>query len=183
MTAPRTPRRTARTTRATRAAAAALAALLPLTLVACGGSDDEDSSDRSGESSDNDGKDRSAEEKAAEDLAESLGEDGNASVDVEINDLPEGFPEDEVPLVGEVTGGTTSDTPSGTGWSVTTSSDKSVEDAFEEAKSALLDAGYEEQTVLEGQSALLRGDRYGITLVATSAGGSTVIGYTVVETP
>lgn len=178
MTAPRLARA---------AAAAALTALLPLTLAACGDSNDDSSSDRSADNSggdDNDGDngDKSAEEKAAEDLAESLGADGNPSVDVEIDELPEGFPEDEVPLVGEVTGGTTSDTPAGTGWSVTTSSDKSVEDAFEEAKSALLAAGYEEQTVLEGQSALLRGDTYGITLVATSAGGSTIIGYTVVET-
>ena len=149
MTAPRLARA---------AAAAALTALLPLTLAACGDSNDDSSSDRSADNSGDNG-DKSAEEKAAEDLAESLGADGNPSVDVEIDQLPEGFPEDEVPLVGEVTGGTTSDTPAGTGWSVTTSSDKSVEDAFEEAKSALLAAGYQEQTVLEGQSALLRGDK------------------------
>ncbi|KRB77975.1 hypothetical protein ASE01_07300 [Nocardioides sp. Root190] len=143
--------------------AAAAAVALPFTLAACGdGAED-------------------LSEKTSEELAEKLIEEGgNGNTDVELNDLPDGFPEGEVPIRGDVTSGVATETPEGTGWSVTTTSDKSVEAAFAEAKSALLEAGFAENVETGGTTALLRGEKYGVTLVATDSGGPTTLGYTVV---
>lgn len=141
----------------------AAAAVLPFTLAACGDAVDD------------------LAEKTSEEAAEQLIEEGgNGNTDVELNDLPDGFPEDEVPITGEVTAGVATDTPDGTGWSVTTTSDKGVDEAFAEAKSALLEAGFAENVEAAGTTALLRGEKYGVTLVATDAGGTTTLGYTVV---
>lgn len=163
------------------AAAAAAALTLPLTLTACG----------------------EAAERAAEEAAENAIEDangGNADVDIDGDevtiensdgsvvvgggDLPEGFPEDAVPLVGEVKSGTAVDTGQGAGWTIGTESDGSVEDVFAEAVAKLEGAGFTNQSTLGGTSANLTGEEYGVVLnVADSGTGSVVAVYVVSETP
>ncbi|GAA3532139.1 hypothetical protein [Nocardioides daeguensis] len=162
--------RTSRTRRA--AIAVAAAALLPLGLAACG--DD-----------------------AAENAAEKAIEDANGGdVDVDIDgdnvkiegsdgavqygsELPDDFPRDEVPLVGEVTIGTSSTTDGTKGWTVATTTDASPDDAFEEAKAALEDAGFAIDGIESGNYAQLKSDAYRLVLTASEGADGAQISYIV----
>lgn len=162
-------------------AATAVALTLPLALAGCG----------------------EAAENAAENAAEKAIEDangGNADVDIDGDEvtiengdgsvvvggggLPDGFPEDAVPLVGEVTSGTAVDSGQGAGWTIGTESDGDVEDVFAEAVAKLEAAGFTNQSTLGGTSANLTGEEYGVVLnVSDSGTGSVVAVYVVSETP
>ena len=111
-------------------------------------------------------------------------ENSDGSVVVGGGDLPEGFPEDAVPLVGEVTSGTAVDTPDGTGWTISTETDGSAEDVFSEAVAELEDAGFTNQSTLGGTSANLTSEEYGVVLnVSDSGTGAVVAVYVVSEVP
>lgn len=162
-------------------AAAAAAVALPLALGACG----------------------EAVENAAENAAENAIEDGSGGdVDIDVDDgevkvensdgsvvvgggeLPDGFPEDAVPLVGEVKSGTAVDTPDGTGWTIGTESSGNAEDVFAEALAELEGAGFTNQSTLGGTSANLTSGEYGVVLnVSESGTGSVVAAYVVSEAP
>ncbi|WP_408898300.1 hypothetical protein ACJ5H2_04125 [Nocardioides sp. R1-1] len=175
MTVPRTVTRTARIRRL--AAAAAAAAVLPVGLAACGGDD----------------ADKAA-ENAAEELIEEA-EGGDLDVDIDGDDvtiegsdgaiqsgtdLPDDFPEDEIPLVGEVTFGNSTATGGTTSWTVTTASDDSPDDAFAAAKEELEGAGFAVDGVESGNYAQLRSDAYRLVLTATEGtGGGAQLSYIV----
>lgn len=157
-------------------AVAATALVLPFTLSACG----------------------EAAENAAEKAAEKAIEDG-ASGDVDVdfedgevkiensdgtitsgNDLPDGFPEDDVPVVGEVQYGAASDVDGSQGWTLSTQADGSAADAFDEAKAELEGAGFTSENLAAGSYAGFRSDQYQVVLTASdNPGGGAVLTYIV----
>lgn len=161
-------------------AAAALAGFLPLTLSACGESI----------------------EKAAEEAAEKAIEDANGGGDVDIDvdsgevkvessdgsysagqGLPEDFPVDEIPLVGEVRSGSSVNTGEGKGWTVSTETDLSPADAVAEATAKLEGAGFSDQGSFGGTNANLGDDKYGVLINTADTGtGATTIVYVVSQT-
>lgn len=162
-------RPTARTRRVV--AALAVAAILPLGLAACGGDDAE---------------------KSAEKLIEGAGGDVDVDIDgddvtiegsdgaIEYgSDLPEDFPEDDVPLVGEVTFGHSSAGADAQSWTVTTKSDDGADDAFAEAKAKLEGAGFAVDGVESGNYAQLKGARHRVVLTAAEDAGGAQLSYIV----
>lgn len=160
-------------------AATTLAAFLPLSLAACGESI----------------------ENAAEEAAEQAIEDANGGevdidtdngeVKVESSDgsysagqgLPEDFPEDEVPLVGEVRSGSSVNTGDGMGWTVSTETDLSPAEAVAEATAKLKGAGFSEEGSLGGTNATLGNGKYGVLInTADTGSGATAIVYVVSQT-
>ena len=130
-------------------------------------------------------------EKTIEKAAEDNGEDVDVDVDgdeikVETSDgtltagtgeLPEGYPTDDVPVLdGEVAVGMKADG----GWSVTIKSDKSPEDALDEAVSKLEAAGLSPEEgggILGPTSAALTGNGYGVLLSVTDLDGHAAVVY------
>lgn len=158
-------------------AAAAAAVALPLTLGACG-----EAVENAAEKAIEDGSGGDAEIDL--DDGEVTIENSDGSVVVGGGKLPDGFPEDAVPLVGEVKSGTAVDTPDGTGWTIGTESSGSAEDVFAEALAKLEEAGFTNQSNLGGTSANLTSGEYGVVLnVSESGTGSVVAIYVVSETP
>ncbi|HWJ68235.1 MAG TPA: hypothetical protein VNT31_16295 [Nocardioides sp.] len=159
-------------------AATALVAALPFALTACA----------------------EAAEKAAEEAAEqAIEENGGGDVDIDVDDgevkvensdgsvvigggdLPEDFPKDAVPVVGEVQYANSTTTPDGRGWTVSTTAGGSPEDALAEARSALEDAGFSEQGGgLGGAHVAMQSDEYAVVLTAADTGsGGTGLVYVV----
>lgn len=130
-------------------------------------------------------------EKSIEKAAEDSGEDVDVDVDgdeikVETSDgtltagtgeLPEGYPEDDVPVIdGEVAVGIEADG----GWSVTVKSDQSPEDALDEAVSKLESAGLSQEDgggILGPTSAALTGNGYSVLLSVTDLEGDAAVVY------
>lgn len=139
----------------------------------------------------------SAAERLAEEAIEGAASDG---VDVDIDGdkvtvegsdgayvagggLPEGFPSEDVPIVGEVTFGAQSAAGGSTGWTVATEHDGSPEEAFEEARTALEDAGFDAEPGLAGDTgtyASLASADHRVVLTAADAGnGRTSLSYVI----
>ena len=158
-----------------RSALVALMLGAALALGGCGGSDEERAED------------------AIEEAAEEAGEDVDVDVDGDDitiensdgtvsmgGDLPEGFPEDDIPLVeGDVLlamGG------EGQGWQVSLAVDSSAEDAMAEARGLLEGAGFsvdEEAVMGEMSTATLSSDAYNIYVTAAEADGQTSLIYAI----
>ncbi|MCX6400803.1 MAG: hypothetical protein NTX33_12860 [Propionibacteriales bacterium] len=155
---------------------AAAALVLPFTLSACG----------------------DALENAAENAAEEAIKDGSSGdVDVDIDggevkiensdgsyvsggDLPDGFPEDDVPLIGDVKFGSRTNDGDTQGWTVSTQVDSSAADAFDEASAKLEDAGFESQGQSTGTYAGFRSDKYQVVLTsADDQSGGAIMSYIV----
>lgn len=154
-------------------AAVAAAAVLPLGLAACGG------------------------DEAAENAAEKAIEDANGGdVDIDIDgdevkiegsdgavqygsDLPDDFPEDDIPLVGDVTVGSSTSTGGEKGWTIATETDDSPGDAFAEAKAELEEAGFAVDGVESGNYAQLKSDSYRLVLTASEGSGGAQVSYIV----
>ena len=98
--------------------------------------------------------------------------------------LPDGFPEDDIPLIGKVVNGAAIADDEGTRWSVTVSYDDGDRDeALEEAVSELEGAGFAktDSEVDTPGFAGMKSDEYEIVLTASDAGDGTArIGYIVV---
>lgn len=156
----------------------ALVALLmgaTLALGGCGGSDEERAED------------------AIEEAAEEAGEDVDVDVDGDDitiensdgtvsmgGDLPEGFPEDDIPLVeGDVLlamGG------EGQGWQVSIAVDAGADDAMAEARGLLEGAGFtvdEEAVMGDMTTATFSADGYNVYLTAAEADGQTTVIYAI----
>lgn len=136
-----------------------------------------------------------AAEKQIEKAAEANGEDVNVdingdevsidssdgSVVIGTGDLPEGFPEDEVPLVdGEILVGTSSE---GDGYMVSIKVDGDPGTAMDEALSLLEGAGFENPAqagdiVAEG-AAVLTSSKYSVMVMAADDTGDTAVTYIV----
>jgi hypothetical protein len=158
-----------------RSALVALMLGAALALGGCGGSDEERAED------------------AIEEAAEEAGEDVDVDVDGDDitiensdgtvsmgGDLPEGFPEDDIPLVeGEVLlamGG------EGQGWQVSLAVDSSAEDAMAEARGLLEGAGFsvdEEAVMGEMSTATFSSDAYNVYVTAAEADGQTSLIYAI----
>lgn len=158
-----------------RSALVALMLGAALALGGCGGSDEERAED------------------AIEEAAEEAGEDVDVDVDGDDitiensdgtvsmgGDLPEGFPEDDIPLVeGDVLlamGG------EGQGWQVSLAVDSSAEDAMAEARGLLEGAGFsvdEEAVMGEMSTATFSSDAYNIYVTAAEADGQTSLIYAI----
>lgn len=99
--------------------------------------------------------------------------------------LPEGFPEDEIPLLGEkvVTG--VQGQPDGSfAWSVTMQSSRAVDDLEAEVKEDFADAGYTEaEAVTMGDASIMRfnNDTYEVGVTIARSGSSVGINYVVTE--
>lgn len=99
--------------------------------------------------------------------------------------LPEGFPEDDIPLLGEkvVTG--VQGQPDGQfAWSVTLQSSRAVDDLEAEVKEDFDDAGYTEaEAVTMGDASILRfrNDTYEVGVTIARSGSSVGINYVVTE--
>lgn len=158
-----------------RSALVALMLGAALALGGCGGSDEERAED------------------AIEEAAEEAGEDVDVDVDGDDitiensdgtvsmgGDLPEGFPEDDIPLVeGDVLlamGG------EGQGWQVSLAVDSSAEDAMAEARGLLEGAGFsvdEEAVMGEMSTATFSSDAYNVYVTAAEADGETSLIYAI----
>lgn len=158
-----------------RSALVALMMGATLALVGCGGSDEERAED------------------AIEEAAEEAGEDVDVDVDGDDitiensdgtvsmgGDLPEGFPEDDIPLVdGDVLlamGG------EGQGWQVSIAVDAGAEDAMAEARGLLEGAGFtvdEEAVMGDMTTATFSSDGYNVYLTAAEAEGQTTVIYSI----
>lgn len=136
-------------------------------------------------------------DKAAEKAIEKAAEDSGEDVDVDVNgdevkietsdgtieagtgNLPEGYPQDDVPLVdGEVQMGIAT----GEGFSVTIAYDGDPAAAFDDAVSRLTDAGLAveaDSAVLGENSAALTGNGYSVLVSASDVTGSTSVTYIV----
>lgn len=169
-------------TRLRRTVAATTAALaLPLGLGACG----------------------EAAEKAAEQAAEKAIEDANGGdVDIDIDedggqvkvessdgtyvgggDLPDDYPSEDVPLVGDVQFGSSAATGTGTGWTVSTLYDGDAATAFDAARSALEGAGFTVDGAAGDTYASMRTDRYAVILSAGDGADGTTLSYVVSSNP
>lgn len=152
-------------------AAVAAATVLPLGLSACGGDD----------------RAENAAEKALEDA-----NGGEVDVDIDGDDvkiegsdgavqygagLPDDFPEDDIPLVGEVSVGSSSSTGGEQGWTIATATDQSPEDAFAEAKEELEGAGFAVDGVESGNYAQMKSDDYRLVLTASEGPDGAQISY------
>ncbi len=161
-----------------RTLSAGIAALaLPLTLSACG----------------------EAAEQAAEEAAEKAIEDANGGdVDIDIDedggevkvensdgsfvsggDLPDDYPSDEVPLVGDVQFGSSASTGTGTGWTISTLYDGDAAAAFAAAKEALEGAGFTTDGAAGETFASMRSDAYSVVLSAGDGADGTTLSYVV----
>ncbi|GAA4809970.1 hypothetical protein ACFQ0K_14830 [Nocardioides caeni] len=171
-------------------AALATAAILPFALSACGddssGGDDDKGSSNSSEDKSDDAADAAADDAAADAESQLEELEESSGVDVETGgDLPEGFPEDDIPLVGQVEQGAAIDTPGAVGWSVATSYDGAKDAALTEASEALTEAGFDEQTAgaIPDGALFAKGD-YSVTVAVVEDGsGSTLISYAVAQLP
>lgn len=107
-------------------------------------------------------------------------DDGTATVG---QDLPEGFPGDEIPLLDEkvVTG--VQGQPDGQfAWSVTMQSQRAVDDLEAEVKKDFADAGYTEaEAVTMGDASIMRfsNDTYEVGVTIARSGSSVAINYVV----
>lgn len=156
-------------------AVAATALVLPFTLSACG-----------------EASEKAAEEAAEQAIKDSAGDDVDVDFkdgEVKIensdgtitsgNDLPDGFPEDDIPLVGDVQYGAASDIDGSQGWTVSTQTDDSTDDAFNEAKSELEGAGFASEGTAAGTYAGFRSDQFQVVLTASDGPDGAVLTYIV----
>lgn len=133
-----------------------------------------------------------ATEEAIEQLAESEGvevdidaDGGEVSIETDEGtittgqDLPEGFPVDDVPLIdAEVVSGL-GQAGAQEGWVVTMQSDASAEDAYADAVALLEDAGFAVEAELTATQGGYTSDAWTVFLVADDSAGSTTITYAV----
>lgn len=137
-----------------------------------------------------------AAEKASEEQIEEAAEAQGDDVDVDIEDdeitvegedgsvtmggkLPEGFPEDDVPLVdGDVVVAMGAE---GEGFQVNLAVDGEPEAVFDEAVGLLEDAGFatEDETAVGAMSASLTSPKYTVSVLASGASGATTVSYVV----
>lgn len=118
-------------------------------------------------------------------------EDGTVKVETDEGtatvgqDLPEGFPADEIPLLGEkvVTG--VQGQPDGQfAWSVTMQSSRAIDDLEAEVKEDFADAGYSEaESVTMGDASILQfsNDSYDVGVTIARTGSSVGINYVVTD--
>ncbi|CAB4689733.1 MAG: hypothetical protein F2667_01750 [Actinobacteria bacterium] len=160
------------------AMSAAALLLAPAFLTACGGDDAAESA-----------AEKAIENASGGDADVDIDDDGNVKIETSDGtftsgqDLPEGFPTDEVPLIdGDIQMGMSgSDMGSDGGFAVVVTSDLDVDAATEEAISLLTDAGFE--TTEDANSGfgagLLSSPKWEVLLIATDSGGSTQVQYVV----
>lgn len=139
----------------------------------------------------------SSDEKQAEDAIEEAAEDAGEDVEVDVDgdditiensegtvtmggDLPEGFPEDDIPLVdGTVIMGIGA---TGQGYQITIQVDSDVADAVDEASGLLEDAGFtldESGSYGDLETATLSSDAYGVVLSGASAEEGATLSYSI----
>lgn len=163
------------------ATATATVVLAPLTLGAC---------DQLAENAVERGVEEAVENGAGEDVEVDLDADGDGNVKVETSDgtfqtgseLPDDYPIEEVPIVGEVSAAASSSTGAGRRWTIATTLGGSVEDALTEAKSALEAAGFTTDGEAAGAFISLTNDTYSVVASAGDDGsGGVSLSYVVSE--